>query len=661
MEEFLAILGFMLAAYSIVANDAIQTLGTFLSSNSKRPWWLLWAFACTVLMFVFVYGWYVNDGDVTYGRLAKFPEPAGGLTWLHIIPPIVILMLTRYGIPVSTTFLVLAVFAPGNLGSMLSKSLVGYVVAFFMGVGIYLVITKSFEKKMIATAEDPPRFRWIVLQWISTAFLWSQWLMHDLANIFVYLPRRLNFYYFVFATVLMLALHAIIFARRGGEIQAIVTTKTNTQDIRSATIIDFIYALVLMIFKEYSNMPMSTTWVFLGLLAGRETAISLLLKVRPIKETGGIVFKDVSKASAGLLVSALLAFGLPIFHQAISGTEALAAKTNPDDKTNPTDNVVTADADVAALAALPTYVPKPDFSGEVRCVGSDTMREVMEQVAAALKEASPDLAMTIESEGSATAPPALTAGECELALMSRRMTLTEKEAFRQKFGHDPVGIEIGLDALAVYVNAENPIRGLTLDQLNAIFGAGAAQLKPRWGAYAMPPFPNHEILTQGRNQQSGSRAFFRAVTLRGGKFRDDMQVHPDSDEVVESVGASYAAIGFSGMGYRDQQVRAIAIARNEGGEYLHYSPEEYANDPDPAKRFQYVYDGRYPLSRFMYVYVNKPPGEKLPEPVDETLRFLLSQAGQRILLDAGFIPLTPPLADRQLNKLKADYVAPWYE
>lgn len=655
MEETLAIVGFMLAAYSIVANDAIQTLGTFLSSNSKRPWWLLWAFACTVLMFVFVYGWYAYDGDVTYGRLAKFPEPSGGLTWLHIIPPLVILFLTRYGIPVSTTFLVLAVFAPGNLTSMLSKSLIGYVVAFFVGIGIYLVITRSFEKKMIATAEEPPSIWWIALQWISTAFLWSQWLMHDLANIFVYLPRKLHAGYFVFAAIVMLALHAIIFARRGGEIQHIITSKTNTQDIRSATIIDFIYALVLMIFKEYSNMPMSTTWVFLGLLAGRETAISLLLNVRPLKETGGMVFKDAGKATAGLLVSALLAFGLPIFHQAVSGTELLAAESDP------ADNVVTDDRDGAALAALPKYEPKADLSGRLRCVGSDTLRPVMEQVAARFRELSPDVEFTLSSEGSGTAPPALLAGDCELALMSRRMTSAEVLEFRRKYDRNPLMIRIGLDALAVYVNHENPLRGLTLDQLDDIFGAAAEHTKPKWGRFVMPPFPNTQIVTHGRNEQSGSRHFFGETALHGGLFRGDMIVEDDSAAVVAAVGKSYEAIGFAGMGYLDPEVRTLAIARTEEGEYLSYAPDEYQDHPDPSKRFQYVYDGQYPLSRFLYVYVNKAEGETLPPSIDQAIRFIVSQEGQEIVLMAGFIPLTPQLAEQQLDKLKAEYAPAWYE
>jgi len=325
IEGTLMVVGFLLAAYSIVANDAIQTLGTFLSSNSKRPWWVLWLFACSVLMAVFIYGWLVNNGDVSYGRLEKFPMPDGGLSWIYVVPPLVILVLTRFGVPVSTTFLILTVFAPGALFSMLTKSLMGYFVAFVVAIVVYKFVTHVIEKRFLETKHEPPPSYWIVLQWLSTGFLWSQWLIHDLANIFAYLPRQLDMTQLALALAVMLLLHAIIFYRRGGEIQQIVTSKTNTQDIRSATIIDFIYALVLLVFKEYSNMPMSTTWVFLGLLAGREFAISMNYQLRPLKQTGWLVLKDGFKATAGLLISIGLAFGLPAIQDLFSGSGKSAA------------------------------------------------------------------------------------------------------------------------------------------------------------------------------------------------------------------------------------------------------------------------------------------------------------------------------------------------
>ena len=225
-----------------------------------------------------------------------------------IIPPLVILGLTRLGIPVSTTFLVLTAFNPRGLTSMLTKSLLGYAVAAVVGYLVYKFVTRVVERRFIETSKRPPATYWVVLQWLSTAFLWSQWLVQDLANIVVYLPRSLGPEMLIMVIGVMVVLHAWIFYRRGGEIQRIVTTKINTQDIRSATIIDLIYGLILFFFKELSNVPMSTTWVFLGLLAGREFAVALDTHLRSNRETTMIVVKDAFKAFIGLAVSVAVAF-----------------------------------------------------------------------------------------------------------------------------------------------------------------------------------------------------------------------------------------------------------------------------------------------------------------------------------------------------------------
>lgn len=299
--------GFLLAAYAVVANDAIQTLGTFLASNARRPWWLLWLYASSILVAVFLYGYFMNDGDVAYGRLSKIPEIETHAWWM-IIPPLVILGLTRLGIPVSTTFLVLTAFNPRGLTSMLTKSLLGYAVAAVVGYLVYRFVTRVVERRFIETSKRQPAPYWVVLQWLSTAFLWSQWLVQDLANIVVYLPRSLGPEMLIMVIGVMVVLHAWIFYRRGGEIQRIVTTKINTQDIRSATIIDLIYGLILFFFKELSNVPMSTTWVFLGLLAGREFAVALDTHLRSNRETTMIVVKDAFKGFIGLAVSVAVAF-----------------------------------------------------------------------------------------------------------------------------------------------------------------------------------------------------------------------------------------------------------------------------------------------------------------------------------------------------------------
>ena len=302
-------IGFLLAAYSIVANDAIQTLGTFIASNKKRPWWVLFIFTSAVLTLVLIYGWISNSGDVSYGRLEKFPVPEN-FSFLYILPPLVVLILTRYGIPVSTTFLILSSFAPTVLSAMLAKSFIGYLVAFVLGFCIYKYVTNNIEKFFIDTKEDPkcPKKFWIALQWVSTSFLWSQWLIQDLANIFVYMPNRsIDVGQLVIGLVVLNIILAYLFYTRGGSIQKIVTSKTNTEDIRSATIIDFFYALILLVFKEYSTIPMSTTWVFIGLLAGREYGMTLYLRHKEQIVTIRIIMNDIAKATIGLLVSVVFA------------------------------------------------------------------------------------------------------------------------------------------------------------------------------------------------------------------------------------------------------------------------------------------------------------------------------------------------------------------
>ena len=241
--EVYMVVGFLLAAYAVVANDSIQTLGTFLSSNSHRPWWVLWIFAAGTLGLVLAYGWVFHDGDVSYGRLQKFPVPEGGITWIHVIPPLALLVLTRVGVPVSTTFLVLTVFTISNLEAMLVKSAIGYVVAFVTAIVLFRLVFHRATEYFHRTRKDRiPRY-WVVLQWSSTAFLWSQWLIQDLANIFVYLPRQLSVSWLVFGIAVLIAMQGYIFYTFGGVIQKIVLSKTDTTDIRAATIIDFIYGL----------------------------------------------------------------------------------------------------------------------------------------------------------------------------------------------------------------------------------------------------------------------------------------------------------------------------------------------------------------------------------------------------------------------------------
>lgn len=321
------IVGFLLAAYSVVANDAIQTLGTFLSANRDKKWWVLWIFGGSILSAVLLYGWLNYGGDVSYGRLSKVGELPNPFYWWYALPPLVLLFVTRFGIPVSTTFLILSIFSISKLssdltttdllfsmfdfdttiGKMLKKSIAGYALAIVSGLVVYTAITKALEKRfLVPDHDDTSKKVWTVLQWLSTGFLWSQWLIQDLANVYVYLPRQLSLIEVLLSLVVLVGLLGYIFYNNGGEIQKIVTSKTNTSDIRSATIINFIFALLLLYFKELNKFPMSTTWVFVGLLAGREIAMNIILERKLSKKVATMIVKDLGKVFIGLIVSVLL-------------------------------------------------------------------------------------------------------------------------------------------------------------------------------------------------------------------------------------------------------------------------------------------------------------------------------------------------------------------
>ncbi len=307
MEITVATAGFLLAAYSVVGNDVIQTLGTFLSSNNDKKWWVLWLYSATILACVLIYGWYNYNGDVSYDRLSRFPEFDGPMPWWYLLPPLTLLIITRFGIPVSTTFLILSVFQTSLIADMLIKSVSGYIAAFGAAIVVYLFTARTLEKHFINNPlTEANKFWWTVAQWLSTGFLWSMWLIQDLANVFVYLPRKLDTVTLVFAITCLVSLQALIFYNRGGAIQKVVSSKTNTIDIRSATVIDLLYGIILFFFKNISNIPMSTTWVFIGLLAGREIMVALSLNLRSRKKVFNMVIKDLGKVALGLVISIAL-------------------------------------------------------------------------------------------------------------------------------------------------------------------------------------------------------------------------------------------------------------------------------------------------------------------------------------------------------------------
>ena len=307
-------LGFFFAAYATVANDSIQSLGTFIESNKAKQWWVLWLYVGTIFLAVVTFSWLVFDGDVTYQRLLKpdgstsYPHPEK-FSFFQIIAPLILLILTRLRMPVSTTFLILSVFSADTSGitSVVWKSWTGYIMAFILSFLVwyfsYNIIKKYFKSRKFSNS-------WTAIQWIVSGTLWGVWVMQDGANIAVFLPRQLDVFQFtVFALTIFLGL-GLLFYLRGDKIQQVVSEKTRISDIRAATLVDLIY-VVMLIYKLFiSTVPMSTTWVFLGVIGGREIAISLARKKKGKKhrkKAGKMIFKDFSYAMIGLFVSVALA------------------------------------------------------------------------------------------------------------------------------------------------------------------------------------------------------------------------------------------------------------------------------------------------------------------------------------------------------------------
>lgn len=302
--------GFAVAGYSSIANDSIQTIGTFIVSNKDKKWWLLWLYIGGIFLITIFYSWYTNNGDVSYQRLMSkgFEVAPTEFTFLQLAAPVFLIVLTRLRMPVSTTFLLLNIFSSsgGAIIGVISKSFSGYVIAFLCSIFFFSIIT-YFSKKIF---KNKAHSNWTLIQWITSGLLWSVWIMQDAANIAIFLPRSLSLFQFlVFAVFIFLGL-GILFFLKGDRIQKIVDEKTEITDVRAATFVDFVYAIILIYFKEINNVPMSTTWVFLGLLGGRELVINFMnrkLKNYTVKKATLTISKDFGFALIGLLVSLILA------------------------------------------------------------------------------------------------------------------------------------------------------------------------------------------------------------------------------------------------------------------------------------------------------------------------------------------------------------------
>lgn len=302
------VIGFLLAAYSVVANDSVQTLGTFIASNKKVQWYYLWLFTSVILVATISYSWVQNGGDISYGRLTQIPFIE--IQWYHALAPLALVFLTFTGIPVSTSLLVLSVFASSLVfEKILLKSAIGYSLSAVTAYGLWLVLSHWDEQKH----PIPPNHElyWRVLQWASTGFLWYSWLAHDIANVAVFLPRSLSFASLLFVLLVFVTGLAHTFRSHDGKIQTIVLTKTYTSYVRSATFIDLFYAFILVFFKQYNDIPMSTTWVFVGMLCGRELAIATIHSASyKLRNVFPIIGKDMLKLLFGLAVSIVIALGV---------------------------------------------------------------------------------------------------------------------------------------------------------------------------------------------------------------------------------------------------------------------------------------------------------------------------------------------------------------
>jgi phosphate transport system substrate-binding protein len=300
-------------------------------------------------------------------------------------------------------------------------------------------------------------------------------------------------------------------------------------------------------------------------------------------------------------------------------------------------------AEVAADAELKPYEKVAGVSGTINSVGSDTLNNLMQQWAEGFKKHYPNVAVQIEGKGSATAPPALTEGIAQLGPMSRAMKDTEIEAFEKKHGFKPTRVGVALDCLAVYVHKDNPVRGLTMPQVDCIFSStrksGFRDIATWGGVHLTGEWAERPISLYGRDTASGTYGFFKEHALNKGDFKDSVKQQPGSAGVVNGVANDIAGIGYSGIGYKTADVRALPLAK--GGD-----------DPLVEPTFENALAGKYPLGRTLYIYVSKKPSEPLPLHIKEFLKFTLSREGQEIVVKDGFGALPLKVVANQLKAVE---------
>ncbi|MDA0834281.1 MAG: phosphate ABC transporter substrate-binding protein [Planctomycetota bacterium] len=302
-----------------------------------------------------------------------------------------------------------------------------------------------------------------------------------------------------------------------------------------------------------------------------------------------------------------------------------------------------ASAQVTVDPKLPTYKPTTGVSGTIKSVGSDTMNNLMTIWAEGFNKFYPNVKVEIEGKGSATAPTALIEGTALFGPMSRDWKKDEIDAFQKKFGYEPVTVATSIDLLAVYVNKDNPIEGLSLPHVDAIFSKNRSLGFPddisTWGQLELKDdWANAPISLYGRNSASGTYAYFKEHALGKGDFKDTVKEQPGSSAVIQAVTADKFAIGYSGIGYKTADVRALPLANKEGGDLI---------EPDPEN----AYNGTYPLARGLILSVNYKPNSKLDPLRREFLKYVFSKQGQQGVVKDGYIPVTAVVAEKALSRV----------
>ncbi|MGH9362073.1 MAG: PstS family phosphate ABC transporter substrate-binding protein [Thermoanaerobaculia bacterium] len=296
-------------------------------------------------------------------------------------------------------------------------------------------------------------------------------------------------------------------------------------------------------------------------------------------------------------------------------------------------------------AGIPAYQKTGGISGNLSSVGSDTLNNLMTLWAEGFRRQYPNVRIQIEGKGSSTAPPALIAGTAQLGPMSRTMKSTEVDEFEKKYGYEPTPVRVAVDALAVYVNKDNPLDKLTLQQVDAIFSKGRAcgAKKPaaKWSDAGLTDgrFAARPISLYGRNSASGTYGYFKEHALCKGDYKDQVKEQPGSASVVQGVSEDLYGIGYSGIGYRTSGVKPVALAAKPGATFYAASAED-------------ALSGKYPLSRYLYVYLNRAPGKPLDPLVREFIEFALSQEGQQTVVKDGYLPIPNRVVHEELAKLR---------